>query len=1676
MTVSPEATGQAGASFEHHVDAAFLAFLLVRGTPPFLLNCELVQVHLQAGHLDWETDDLLLVGLGADGNQRLAAIQVKRTFVLRPSDKDCVEVFSRAWADFRSDRFEIGRDVVGLITRPCGAETQRGLRILIDSARAATNGSDLRRRLSIPGYRDKAALKFYTVIRGIIETSHGEEISDDEMIEFLRHFDFSPLDLNSTSSVTEALLLTFLRACENPDSPPGSSNNTWNELLKIVGRDASDAASFRRDELPQELLERHRSVGSITGTMLDDLAEMTRTIMVGVESTVAGYHVPRFELEQEALAALEHGRVVVLAGDAGSGKSAIARTIFNATSSGHLSIAMRAGMLAKSHLAETVLNQEISILRLRELAALHSQKLFWIESGERLLEKADGERQAFKDLLRLIGEDKDWKILITCRSYSVETFRSAFLEGAGTPCSVLSIPPLRDDELIGVEQGCPQLKIPLSVPSLRSLLRNPFLLGKAALMAWDKDAEIPTSRRSFRRKVWQEVIMRNDVIAAGMPERRGECYVQLARRRAQSLASFVPVADLDRDALGRLKADTLAFESRGMRGFWAPSHDVLEDWALHEWLDYEFGMEKGRWPSFLSKIGTHPAVRRAFRLWLSERVEDDSSVPVTNVASLVQAPTLAAHWRDDALVAIMSGPNPDDFLSRNRSLVLANNAAVLRRAIHVVRVACKETCSDLEPAHSSMYLIPVGPAWASLACCVAENLELMLRVAGPLLRRFAEDWALMVTRENPYPEGSEALGRIVVGLLEAYDLSRTSTSRQAEGLLRVLIKIPKVAEPEIRAVASECLSAKSLDTDHVFVRLSLNRMYDSALCRDLPNIVVRLVERMTEPDDEPDEGRSYWGLGRQHKDLNDAFGLPKNLHRLGFPASAHHGPYLGLLESHPGAGLGFVVGLVNKCAERYFDLSNSEFHRGLVVLRFKLPNGSEVLQRGDAALWNMYRINSGPDLLRSALMALEKYLLEVGEHAPKVLPVALERVMTEANNVALTSVVASVVMAYPELNEEIALSLLSFRIVFSWDRNRLVNDRMPFTGAVFSSESLEDTWYQDERAASARLPHRQGDLSLLALNLQRTAFKERVWKILDRHHDQLPPSEVQSVDDKQWRLMLHQMDTRTFERKGVTEDGYAIFQPSPPPRDVQQVIDDSVPHTELFESLASLKTWGVSCYERKDSASYQPSHWQEKLRSVREMEQQDTSFGYWDPRLMVAVVCCRDFFPKMSEDERDWCVNTVGAVFSAQRAQGRSRMGLPLGPLDGGREAAFSISKVLSESMGAAQRRSLERSLVNALLSDDHDIGSYAFAGIGVDMWSTDRDLALAYVNALVTQVGLVHDAARAEPRVGFDEDRSAYDALVVDADIEAHRIVAERVSAASGSLTLDYRTRPWALTLRRLTECFGERPGDEIAMYFFERAGEQLRSSWVNDNGRHSGRQYRDDVFDRDSELVLLQGLTSFLAGLAPEAAAKFVGPFADMANEYPAKVARLARTLASAADRRASIGGFWPAWCVLTKTLVDVMSRETEGVDRREISRVLFLNLSWNESTTEWGAVKGRESSFEAMFKTIPPDVEATEAFACFVQKIGSSLLPDVLCTFAAKISDAPLTDNAIYLFELILARLVHGGDLRIRDEKELRSATLSILDILVNAGSSLAFKLRDDFVTPLCEKYVIPEASGA
>jgi hypothetical protein len=193
---SPISTGSSGTFFEQHVNALFLALLLVRGIPPILKDCQVEEVHLQTEHLGWHTDDVLIVGARGGGGRRKLAVQVKLQFTISGKNDDCRKAIADYWADFKSkERFDPKHDRLALVVQRASKALLDSFNSLLDCARASADGADFAQRTLPPTYLSSVARNQLEILKNIIHEIEGSPVPDDDLRRFLSILHVLPYDL-----------------------------------------------------------------------------------------------------------------------------------------------------------------------------------------------------------------------------------------------------------------------------------------------------------------------------------------------------------------------------------------------------------------------------------------------------------------------------------------------------------------------------------------------------------------------------------------------------------------------------------------------------------------------------------------------------------------------------------------------------------------------------------------------------------------------------------------------------------------------------------------------------------------------------------------------------------------------------------------------------------------------------------------------------------------------------------------------------------------------------------------------------------------------------------------------------------------------------------------------------------------------------------------------------------------------------------------------------------------------------------------------------------------------------------------------------------------------------------------------------------------------------------------
>lgn len=250
---NPFSTGSGGAKFEAHVQASFVALMLSGGYAPCLPCWPIVEIKLQ-GRIDgYDTDDLIVFAESPDTKERRKLLgQVKHSIAITQSSKTFKEVMQAAWNDFNNPEvFTRDKDAIALITGPLSATDEHNIQWLLTQARYTKNVDEFLRNVNQANFSPSKSYEKLQVIRYHLEIANtNNEVSDDELYEFLKHFHFLDYDLGNESGVVLSLLHSHFSQFQNQ-----YPKWVWSRIVEIVQTFNQSAGTITRDKLPEDLLK-----------------------------------------------------------------------------------------------------------------------------------------------------------------------------------------------------------------------------------------------------------------------------------------------------------------------------------------------------------------------------------------------------------------------------------------------------------------------------------------------------------------------------------------------------------------------------------------------------------------------------------------------------------------------------------------------------------------------------------------------------------------------------------------------------------------------------------------------------------------------------------------------------------------------------------------------------------------------------------------------------------------------------------------------------------------------------------------------------------------------------------------------------------------------------------------------------------------------------------------------------------------------------------------------------------------------------------------------------------------------------------------------------------------------------------------------------------------------------
>ena len=897
-----------------------------------------------------------------------------------------------------------------------------------------------------------------------------------------RHLDEAVADcqkvLNSGDPAEAGELWKRLTGISDEKRPAGGSLDLAGLLQELRGQfDLAEHPDFARD---WEILGRRSQ---------EELSEV-RTDIGGQRS------LPRQDVLAAVQSALDQRGACFLAGESGSGKSALAKEIVAAH---YRRVIWLTGQMldhgARSEV-ERALHLNQPIVEIARSSPVPCLIVFDGVEGypERALRVA---AHLVRDIHGSTAAGHIQFLLSTQVEAASRTIRR--LAEFGAPLPLLKMTPVprpSEDDVGAIARQIPRLGWAARRPELRPLLTNLKILDWCArtLQAGSIDQDHPLlGLTALIDLLWEHWVEAGDDSLA-----RSHVLMRIATLEAEALSAGVPRLSLDHGEQqtlpGLINSDLVRLREERVRF----SHDLLGDWARLRVLigDEPITSADGR------KRAELPQWHRAIRLFaqrLLERPADGAEEWRRAIDGLEDEEETSTLLRDLFLEALFLATNAAELLERSWSVLIANSGKLLNRLLN--RFLFVATLPDPrllqfagtpEDATRFEYLfrVPFGPYWGPMLMVLRAHLSEVATVAPYTVARVCSLWLKTTPVELragwPTPWRREAAELSLA-------IAREIQARNAEGDYysgkhdRAVYEAALYAAPdlpqEIGQLCLELAERRDMAAD-IAARVQAVHQRRAEERRQREEKSAR-AERMAGFGFPRDRRRAPWPDGpRARVDTEfmeaclagDPFSAlvradpaaalevllavciehPKEddllsqryrdecdlaYWRESAPPMYFRGPFLSFLRMSPEYGISFVVKLTNFASRRF-----SGEERGLTVT----VDGTARKWLGDARVfqwpqgWPLFE----GSLVESALKALERWLYELIDGGGAIDP-WVKRIMRESESLAFASLLIELGKRTPSLFGGVLKPLLHAWEL--WDLDfQLVTQRLNGTMALGS--------------------------------------------------------------------------------------------------------------------------------------------------------------------------------------------------------------------------------------------------------------------------------------------------------------------------------------------------------------------------------------------------------------------------------------------------------------------------------------------------------------------------------------------------------------------------------------------------------------------------------------------------
>jgi hypothetical protein len=1035
--------GGGGEAFELSVQTSYFIYFMLGGYIPGMADTHITEFRQQAGSLGYYTDDLMLRCESYE-QSRLALFQIKHAIAISEKNEPFRNSILGAWKDFcNHELFDPSRDCLYLVTANLAVTAKVDVITMLGWARAKASGDDFRNEVYRIGKKQWA----YEVFRNIVR-SENPEVTDESLFRFLRCYYILDYDLDREESITRYHLYALLEQSKVDETIDVKS--IYDQTYSMLLDSNSKGGYYDLPGRPTALMNRLKNgyVSPIQRKLIR-LSEKSQEMLEVISDEIGGYHLDRTELVDLTINRLQSNRILIAIGEPGAGKSAICRKVLSIVKDewGGYVLAVSGSELEYGQLPQWFNKMGIETTLSNAFAhfGLQPGSVIYVDALEKLIDGDNG--VPFRQLIKAVQQHPGLTLLISCRRSLVNILAQKF-----------SIVDQFEEVVIPGLASIERDQVACAIPSLAPLLSNPVLAQLGAIPKYldlaylalktNKMVVDQVSEATFKSYLWSAVVENIYNARDGMPARRAAAFIEISLARCRQMQSYVTPAAPDYQALSALQRDSV-ITSRSMQQGFAPTHDILEDWALVKFVERQFILAS-KDQGFFDSLGEGPSIRRAYRLWVAEVLEAREYKKIAFILRNLAQAKQSSYWANEALIAILNSSACQWFFEEHIAAFRVHDWALLYSAIHVMRTACKEKRVLL----LQNVAIPIGPGWATIISILHNNFEHLPIEKEYALFSVLKDFSISVFAAEQLPHGAVDAAKLsfdFLGKLDQLSVRNIPAGLTFKSIVDLVLAFTGAAKDQVaqllttalKSVENDASSIEKISHHHAesILECVLEGTASRQVAKYLPALQINIFNwRWYDLDKKDDIEASK--RRKVYSSDEETFGLKRKSSYRDVPDHPYNNSLYWTGLYHPILGISAMVNFINYTTKHFNGIYRED---EIELVEVNLSATKVATQKGSQDLWNGYRNEYSriPKVVTSTLQSLEELLFELActDDERETFHRVIKSIMESSTSVATSAIVASVVQAYPELMEKWVINALLNESFLIWDKSRYDSEK-----------------------------------------------------------------------------------------------------------------------------------------------------------------------------------------------------------------------------------------------------------------------------------------------------------------------------------------------------------------------------------------------------------------------------------------------------------------------------------------------------------------------------------------------------------------------------------------------------------------------------------------------------------